>query len=63
MDLLETLESKAAWTIDELAELLQVSDKVLYKQASRGKIPAFKIGTCVRVYGKAFADYLRNKMK
>jgi excisionase family DNA binding protein len=63
MDLFEVLESKAVWNIDELAELLDVSAKMLYKQAARGRLPSFRIGTCIRVHGKALADRLRNKMK
>ncbi len=57
------LESKAVWKIEELGDLLNVSPKTLYKQASRKRIPAFKLGTCVLVYGKAFADLIRNKLK
>ncbi len=63
MDLLEILETKASWTIGELSPLLNISTKVLYKQAASKKIPAFNIGTCVRVYGKALADQLRKKMR
>lgn len=63
MDLFQVLESRAVWKIEDLAEILEVSPKTLYKQASRNKIPSFKIGTCVRVYGKAFADHLRGKIR
>ena len=62
MDLFEVLESKAVWKIEQLAELLEVSPKTLYKQASRNRIPAFRIGTCVLVYGKGMADHLRGKL-
>jgi excisionase family DNA binding protein len=63
MDLFEELESKAVWTIDELAVLLNASSKTLYKQAARGKLPSFRIGSCVRVYGKGLADHLRGKLR
>lgn len=63
MDLFELLESKAVWNIEELSEVLDISAKTLYKQASRGKLPSFRIGSCVRVYGKGLADHLRDKMK
>lgn len=63
MDLFEKLESRAVWKMEELAEVVDVSAKTLYKQAARGKFPSFRIGSCVRVYGKGFADYLRDKMK
>jgi hypothetical protein len=45
MDLFELLESKAVWTIDELQPLLNISNKTLYKHATCGKLPAFRIGT------------------
>jgi len=62
-DLFDLLESKPAWKIEELEEVLEISAKTLYKQAARGKLPAFRIGSCVRVYGKGLADHLRGKMK
>jgi excisionase family DNA binding protein len=62
-DLFDLLESKPAWSIEELAEVLTISRKTLYKQAKRGNLPSFRIGSCVRVPGKGLADYLRGKMK
>lgn len=62
-DLFDLLESKPVWKIEELEEVLDISAKTLYKQAARGKLPAFRIGSCVRVYGKGLADHLRGKMK
>lgn len=63
LDLFELLERKPVWTIDELAPVLHVSRKTLYKHAKSGKLPSFRIGLCVRVYGKGLADHLRGKMK
>jgi excisionase family DNA binding protein len=62
-DLFDLLESKPVWSIEELAEVLKVSRKTLYKQAKRGNFPSFRIGSCVRVYGRGLADHLRGKMK
>lgn len=62
-DLFDLLESKPVWKIEELEEVLEVSDKTLYKQAKRGTIPSFQIGSCVRIPGKALADHLRAKTK
>jgi hypothetical protein len=62
-DLFDLLESKPVWKIEELEEVLEISAKTLYKQANRGTIPSFRIGSCIRVYGKGLADHLRNKMK
>jgi len=62
-DLFDLLESKPVWSIEKLAEVLTVSPKTLYKQAKRGNFPSFRIGSCVRVYGKGLADHLRARMK
>jgi excisionase family DNA binding protein len=62
-DLFDLLESKPVWSIEELAPVLGVSRKTLYKQARRGNFPSFRIGSCVRVYGTGLADHLRGKMK
>ena len=62
-DLFDLLESKPVWSIEELAPVLKVSRKTLYKQAKRGNFPSFRIGSCVRVYGTGLADHLRGKMK
>lgn len=62
-DLFDLLESKPVWKIEELEEVLEISAKTLYKQAKRGNFPSFRIGSCVRVYGKGLADHLRGKMK
>jgi excisionase family DNA binding protein len=37
-----------ALTAKELAELLNVSPVTVFKQAKKGLIPSFRIGTCVR---------------
>jgi excisionase family DNA binding protein len=62
-DLFDLLESKPVWSIEELAEVLSVSPKTLYKQAKRGNFPCFRIGSCVRVYSKGLVEHLRGKMK
>ena len=37
-----------ALTADELASMLTVSRITIFKQAKAGRIPSFRIGTCVR---------------
>ena len=37
-----------ALTADELASMLTVSRITIFKQAKVGRIPSFRIGTCVR---------------
>jgi excisionase family DNA binding protein len=50
-----------ALTADELASILAVSRITIFKQAKAGRIPSFRIGTCVRFDGKAVADWLRRQ--
>jgi excisionase family DNA binding protein len=48
-----------ALTAAELAQLLAVSRITLFKLAKAGRIPAFRIGTCVRFDPRAVANWLR----
>jgi excisionase family DNA binding protein len=47
-----------ALTAKELAKLLNVSPITIFKQAKKGVIPCFRIGTCVRFEPKKTADWL-----
>lgn len=48
-----------ALTADELAQLLNVSRVTVFKLAKTGRIPSFRIGTCVRFDPWAIAAWLR----
>jgi len=48
-----------ALTAEELAEMLTVSRITIFKQAKAGRIPSFRIGTCVRFDPRAVAQWLR----
>ncbi len=48
-----------ALTADELASILTVSRITIFKQAKAGRIPSFRIGTCVRFDPKSVAQWLR----
>jgi excisionase family DNA binding protein len=48
-----------ALTADELAEMLTVSRITIFKLAKTGRIPCFRIGTCVRFDPRAVANWLR----
>jgi excisionase family DNA binding protein len=50
-----------ALTADELAELLSVSRITIFKQAKAGRIPSFRVGTCVRFCPRTTADWLRRQ--
>jgi excisionase family DNA binding protein len=48
-----------ALTAGELASMLTVSIVTIFKQAKAGRIPSFRIGTCVRFDPKMVAHWLR----
>jgi len=48
-----------ALTAKELARLLSVSTITIFKQAKAGRIPCFRIGTCVRFDPRVVANWLR----
>jgi excisionase family DNA binding protein len=43
----------------ELAQLLAVSKITIFKMAKAGRIPSFRVGTCVRFDPRTVADWLR----
>jgi excisionase family DNA binding protein len=58
-DLIE--QTGHALTADELARVLSVSRITIFKQAKAGRIPSFRIGTCVRFDPCAVAQWLRTQ--
>jgi excisionase family DNA binding protein len=58
-DRIERMEG--ALTAEELARLLNVSRITIFKQAKAGRIPSFRIGTCVRFDPRAVANWLRRQ--
>ena len=50
-----------ALTAEELAKLLTVSKVTIFKQAKAGRIPSFRIGTCVRFDPRVVARWLRSQ--
>jgi excisionase family DNA binding protein len=49
-----------AMTAKELAKFLNVSPITVFKQAKAGRIPSFRIGTCVRFDPQAVARWLKS---
>ncbi len=49
-----------ALTAEELAKLLPVSKVTIFKHAAAGRIPSFRVGTCVRFDPRAVAQWLRS---
>ena len=50
-----------ALTAAELAELLAVSRITVFKLARSGRIPSFRVATCVRFDPRAVAQWLRQR--
>jgi excisionase family DNA binding protein len=50
----------SALTAEELAKFLSVSKVTIFKQAAAGRIPSFRVGTCVRFDPRAVAQWLRS---
>jgi excisionase family DNA binding protein len=48
-----------ALTANELAEMLTVSRITIFKQAKAGRIPSFRVGTCVRFDPRSVSQWLR----
>jgi excisionase family DNA binding protein len=63
MDLADSLEQRTtALAVSDVAELLNISERQVYKLASDGSIPCFKIGGSVRFDPSAFAAWLRQRI-
>jgi excisionase family DNA binding protein len=50
-----------ALTAADLAHILNVSRITIFKMAKAGRIPCFRIGTCVRFDPKTIAAWLRGE--
>lgn len=62
MTLIQILESRReALTVQDVAELLGVSDKHIYKMVADGTLPAFYVGRSVRLDPQDIADWLRKR--
>ena len=64
MNLADHLDGRTnALTVSDVAELLNISERQVYKLAAENRIPSFKIGGSVRFDPAAFAAWLRQKME
>jgi excisionase family DNA binding protein len=60
--LAERVERKgSAWTVDGLAELMECSDKLIYKQIKSGKLPAIRLGSMLRIDPKDAGQWIRSR--
>jgi excisionase family DNA binding protein len=53
---------QAAWTVEGLAMLLKTSTNFIYQQIRRGLLPAYRVGSMLRLDPKATANWLRSRM-
>lgn len=61
--LADALDRKtSALTVSDVAELLNISERQVYKLAAEHRIPCFKIGGSIRFDPLAVASWLRQKM-
>lgn len=64
MSLAEIVENKKeALRVEELARILDVSIKEIYKLAAKGQIPRIKIANCVRFDPHEIADWIKNQSR
>jgi excisionase family DNA binding protein len=52
---------KGALTAKQLAELLNISPKTIFKMAKAGRIPSFRVGSAVRFDARLVIDWLRKQ--
>jgi excisionase family DNA binding protein len=63
MDIIETIENfDHALKVEELANLVNISTKTLYRLIRAGKLPTFRIGGQVRLNPSITASWLRSRL-
>ena len=53
--------AKGALTAKQLAGVLNISPKTVFKLAKAGRIPSFRVGTAVRFDPRLIVDWLRRQ--
>ncbi len=62
MSIIEQIEKRSsALRVGELAALLQVTPQLIYKLASAGQIPYFRVEGAIRLDPQEIAGWLRDK--
>lgn len=49
------------YSLEELANLLQVSERTLMREIKQGKLHAFKVGRALRFTPEAVQEYINNQ--
>lgn len=62
LNLIEELEARSGGIkVSDLASILGVDDKHIYRMAARGQLPSFRVGGAVRFDPQEVAKWLRAK--
>ncbi len=62
MGIVEQVENwQGAMTVDDLASLLKVSPKSIYKAIKKGRLPVIRLGSIIRLCPATTANYLRQR--
>jgi excisionase family DNA binding protein len=62
LNLIEELEARSGGIkVSDLAAILGVDDKHIYRMAARGQLPSFRVGGAVRFDPQEVANWLRSK--
>ena len=62
LNLIEELEARSGGIkVSDLAAILGVDDKHIYRMAARGQLPSFRVGGAVRFDPQEVAKWLRTK--
>jgi excisionase family DNA binding protein len=63
MNLADEIERHdGALTVQELARILTISEKLLYRLIRQGRLPALRIGTAIRLDPGVTADWVRARL-
>jgi excisionase family DNA binding protein len=54
---------RGALTAKQLAAMLNISPKTVFKLAKAGRIPSFRVGSAVRFDAKLIIDWLRKQQR
>jgi excisionase family DNA binding protein len=52
---------RKAWTVDELSELLSMSNKAIYSMCKAGRLPHIRIGQSIRFDGFEIGKWLDSR--
>ena len=60
---LTTMTTPMAYTVDEVAAILKVNPRTVYRMLERGELRGFKVGTLWRVPQEALEAFMRGEQR